>query len=62
MSEAAIRGTVSKENLDNSEIVKTEQMGIGSQFHQSPRNGVGDRLFPTYGNTSDKNVLIRRCL
>jgi hypothetical protein len=33
------------------------QLLNGKCFH-----GVGDRLFPTYGNTSDKNVLIRRCL
>ncbi len=30
MSEAAIKGTVSKEKLDISSIVKTEQMGTGS--------------------------------
>jgi hypothetical protein len=29
MSEAASKGTVSKENLDNSAIVKTEQEGVG---------------------------------
>jgi hypothetical protein len=40
MSEAAIKGSVSKENLDNSEIVTTEQMGTGSQFYQSPRTSM----------------------